>query len=138
MLEENNNNTSARMGINVLPSVQRKEINTAEYKTKADLRFYMVFTTQYREPVLSYAMLTKIREKMNEKAASLNCIIHIANGYLDHLHLLVSTPPKISLSKIVGSLKGFSSNEMLCLYWQTGFFAVTVSPQDVNGIFHYI
>jgi putative transposase len=38
------------------------------------------------------------------------------NGEADHMHLLVTYPPKIALSRLVNSLKGASSRRMKQLH----------------------
>ena len=40
-----------------------------------------------------------------DKADSLGCIIHAIGGIEDHIHMVVSVPPKISVADFVGQIK---------------------------------
>jgi REP element-mobilizing transposase RayT len=66
-------------------------------------------------------------------------------GMADHLHLLVSVKPDISISDLVRDIKANSSrwinekryiNEKL--YWQEGFGAFSYSQSQLNTIIAYI
>ena len=83
-------------------------------------------------------MLTELRHVINEKALELGFIVHILNGYLDHIHILISIPPKYSLSEIFKIIKGYSSFKIKELRWQNGFAAFTVDKNSFSTIFDYI
>ena len=44
------------------------------------------------------------------KAAELGCYVHAVNGVEDHIHLIISIPPKHSVAWVVKNLKGSSSH----------------------------
>ncbi len=68
----------------------------------------------------------------------------------DHVHLLVSIPPSISVSKAVQYIKGKSSRKLLQEFgllrkrywgqhlWARGYFAVTVGNVNSNEVQKYI
>jgi len=72
------------------------------------------------------------------------------DGEADHVHLLVWYPPKISVSKLVNSLKGVSSRlmkkqhpELLKAYWKgvlwtPSYFAASCGGAPISIIRHYI
>ncbi|SEI15121.1 putative transposase [Methylobacterium sp. 275MFSha3.1] len=72
----------------------------------------MVFVANFRRDVLSALAirdLTAIFAKVcrNFEAELIEC-----SGEDDHVHLLVTYPPKVSLSKLVNSLKGVPSRKL--------------------------
>ncbi|MBD0741228.1 cytosine methyltransferase [Streptomyces sp. CBMA152] len=69
----------------------------------------MVFVTKYRRKTTRDAMLTRCEEIMREVCDDFEAEMKQFNGEDDHVHLLVHYPPKIQLSKLVNSLKGFSA-----------------------------
>ena len=68
----------------------------------------------------------------------------------DHVHLLLSIPPSISVSKAVQYIKGKSSRKLLQEYellrkrywgqhlWARGYFVVTVGNVNSNEVQKYI
>lgn len=76
----------------------------------------------------------------NKKATLLQ-----AGGMQDHLHLLVSLPPMISISEMVNALKSNSSRwvhieipGMKVFAWQEGYGAFSVSRSNEEAVANYI
>ena len=62
-------------------------------------------------------------------------------GTANHLHLLISLPPTITLAKAVQELKGNTSrslNEMSPFAWQEGYSAFSVSQSQRKTVGDYI
>jgi putative transposase len=53
-----------------------------------------------------------MEEIMREVCADFETELQELNGESNHVHLLVSFPPKVNLSELVNSLKGVSSRRM--------------------------
>jgi len=68
-------------------------------------RFYVVWATKYSYRVLHGAIREIIRQTCNELGG------HILKGVLaqDHVHMFLSVPPNIALSKVIQRIKGRSS-----------------------------
>jgi putative transposase len=75
-----------------------------------DLHVHLVFVTKYRRDVLNDAMLTRCEQVMRDVCAKLGAELREFNGKHDHVHLLVSYPPKLAISTLVNSLKGVSAH----------------------------
>ncbi len=77
--------------------------------TKWLCQYHIVFRPKYRRKII-YAQL---RDSIKEILQSLCKYkgVEILEGHLmpDHIHMLVSIPPKISVSSFMGYLKGKSS-----------------------------
>jgi putative transposase len=65
-----------------------------------------------------------------------------AGGTANHLHLLISLPPTITLAKAVQELKGNTSRRMNEVSppfaWQQGYGAFSVSQSQRNAVADYI
>lgn len=63
----------------------------------------------------------------------------------DHVHILISICPSVSVSDVMKSLKGASSHHInkqfadrYALYWQVGYGIRSVSPTHIKPIGTYI
>jgi len=74
-----------------------------------DCHAHLVFVTKYRRGALTKAMLATCEETMADCCHDVGCELVEFNGEDDHVHLLITFPPTVQLSKLVNSLKGVSS-----------------------------
>ena len=88
-----------------------------ENHSVSDLKAHLVFTTKYRQKILTAEGLKLIESAFGGVAKKMNFQILEFNGEADHVHTLVEYPPKLSISQIANSLKGVSSRR----YGQAGF-----------------
>ncbi|MEU1601694.1 IS200/IS605 family transposase [Streptomyces sp. NPDC005708] len=73
------------------------------------LHAHLVFTPKYRRGPFTGEILTRREEVMRDVCTDFGAQLREFNGETDHVHLLVHYPPKVALSRPVGSLKGVSS-----------------------------
>ena len=112
--------------------------------TKWLCKYHIVFTPKYRRKVI----YNKYREDLREILKML-CDwkgVEILEGHLmpDHIHMLVSIPPKISVSSFMGYLKGKSSLLMFDRhvnlkykygnrkFWAEGYYVSTVGLNEAT------
>lgn len=76
------------------------------------LHVHLVFVTKYRKAVFSEEMLFSLEGYFRKVCSNFECELVEFNGEKDHVHLLIHYPPKVSLSRLVNSLKGVSSRRM--------------------------
>ena len=71
-----------------------------------DCKYHIVFTPKYRKKSLYGSLRKDLKDTLHRLALQKEC--KIEEGYLmpDHVHMMVSIPPKHSISHIVGFLKG--------------------------------
>ena len=76
---------------------------------------------------------------------SLKCDVIRIGGISDHIHLLATLNPTISLSDFVKQVKGSSSHFInheiqpdFLFKWQGSYGAVTVSERDIERLCEYI
>src|SRR6202008_3084191 len=91
-----------------------------------DCKYHLVWVTKYRHPVLGGDVGLRCRELLRETATAHEMVIHAGAVNRDHVHLLVSIPPSLSVSRAVQYLKGRSSHKLLSefgilrkRYWPT-------------------
>jgi putative transposase len=78
-----------------------------------DCKYHLVWVTKYRFPVLGGDVGQRCRELVRETARAHEMIIHAGSINRDHVHLLLSIPPSMSMSRAVQYLKGRSSHKLL-------------------------
>lgn len=74
-----------------------------------DLKAHLVFVTKYRYDVFNDEHLKRMEEIMRDVCGNFDATLIEFNGETDHVHLIVSYPPKTQLSTLINSLKGVSS-----------------------------
>jgi putative transposase len=72
-------------------------------------KYHIVFTPKYRRKVIYYQLRADIQKIIKDLCKWKG--IEIVEGHMmsDHVHLLLSIPPKYSISQIMGYLKGKSA-----------------------------
>ena len=73
------------------------------------MHVHLVFVTKYRRNVFTKPILEELRAIFQNVCKDFSAELVEFEGERDHVHLLVNYPPKISVSKLVNSLKGVSS-----------------------------
>lgn len=83
--------------------------NNSLAHTKWNCKYHIVFAPKYRRQVI-YGKLKKDIGKILRSLCEYKGVEIIeANACKDHIHMLVSIPPKLSVSSFMGYLKGKSS-----------------------------
>ena len=77
--------------------------------TKWLCKYHIVFTPKYRRKIIYNQYKESIRDILRQLCAYKG--VEILEGHLmpDHVHMLVSIPPKLSVSQFMGYLKGKSA-----------------------------
>jgi putative transposase len=106
---------------------------------------HLVWTTKNRNAILTREIRKDIFSHIKENAKTKGIYIDFINGYLEHVHCLVSLGSGQTIDKIVMLLKGESSywinKNKICstkFAWQEEYFAVLVSESMVNRVRDYI
>ncbi len=77
--------------------------------TKWNCKYHLVFAPKYRRQVIYGKLKREIGKILRELCERKGVEIIEAEACPDHIHMLVSIPPKISVSEFMGYLKGKSS-----------------------------
>lgn len=120
-----------------------------------NLNYHIVWCTKYRRKILSNSISADLKTILNDIAHEHGYHIpHIEIGLDDHIHLLVSAPPKISVSSIVKQLKGTSSLRLFAMHpelkttywkhkgerslWSPSYFAESIGTTSEQAVAKYI
>ena len=81
--------------------------------TVFEIHLHLVWVTKYRRAVLQGEVGTQLRELIRQICGQEDVLI--INGHVakDHVHLLVSLPPQVTISRLVQRLKGKSAYKLL-------------------------
>jgi REP-associated tyrosine transposase len=74
------------------------------------MHVHLVFVTKYRRGVFTKEILNELRLIFSSVCVDFEADLVEFDGEDDHVHLLVNYPPKVTVSKLVNSLKGVSSH----------------------------
>ena len=77
--------------------------------TKWNCKYHIVFAPKYRRQIIFGKMKGEIGKILRELCQRKSVEIIEAEACPDHIHMLVSIPPKLSVSEFMGYLKGKSS-----------------------------
>lgn len=69
-------------------------------------KYLIVWVPKYRFKILTGAIAQELYKKIPVDCGRLGCKVEELNIQKDHVHLMVSVPPKVSISSVLGSLKG--------------------------------
>lgn len=115
-----------------------------------DVQIHLVWTTKYRYRVLVNKIAERAREIIRRECSSMGVEIIKGSVGKEHIHLLISIPPSLSISRIVQQLKGKSAKILLGEYkelrkrywgrnlWSKGYFCRSVGYITQEVVKEYI
>lgn len=88
----------------------KKEIIMSRYEQASHVfwrcQYHIVWTPKFRHKVLKGKLRKDVYRLIHVYCTQLNCIVLELNVQIDHVHLVVKIPPKLSISNLMGALKG--------------------------------
>ncbi|WP_111977623.1 IS200/IS605 family transposase, partial [Algibacillus agarilyticus] len=69
-------------------------------------QYHIVWVPKYRYKILTGKVAYEVNKSIRVYAERLGCEVIELNVQSDHVHLLVKVPPKVSISTLVGTVKG--------------------------------
>lgn len=116
-----------------------------------NLHIHLVFVTKYRRFVFTKAVLEDLKEIFASVCQDFEAELVEFEGEKDYVHLLINYPPKVSVSRLVNSLKGVSSRlirkkRYACIQdklwagalWSPSYFAASCGGAPISIIKQYI
>ena len=105
--------------------------------------YHIVWVPKYRLRILKGAIKSLVESDIRSLCEWKSCEVQVLNIQEDHVHLLVSVPPKVSISKLMGILKGKIAIKLFKSYpklkqkpywgnhfWARGYFVSTVGLDE--------
>ena len=109
------------------------------------LIYHIIFRTKCSVPAISEKYETELYAYILGYIRNKGYFLYRIGGMPDHIHMLVSMPPAISLSEFVRDIKACTSkmlrnNPKFPMFqgWNSGYAAFTYSPNEKDMIVHYI
>ncbi len=106
---------------------------------------HFVWSTKDRYPYLTDSIRSNVFEHIRQNAREKGIHIDFINGYLDHVHCLISLGTDQTLEKIMQLIKGESSfwinkNKLTNtrFAWQDEYFVVSVNEDTLPRVRRYI
>jgi putative transposase len=112
--------------------------------TRWECKYHVVFIPKCRRKVL-YGQLRKyLGEVFHQLASHRECKIEEGHLMPDHVHMLISIPPKYSVSQVIGYIKGKSAIHLAREYggkkrnfvgqhfWARGYYVSTVGRDEAQ------
>ena len=107
-----------------------------------ECKYHVVFIPKYRKNTLYGQIRPRLGAVLRELARRKECTIEEGHIMRDHVHMLISIPPKYSVAHVVGYIKGKSSiwiaqnverkirNFTGAKFWARGYFVSTVGRDE--------
>jgi len=117
--------------------------------TKWECKYHIVWIPKYRRKVLYGQLRRHLGGGLRELARQKECEVEEGHLLPDHVHMLLSVPPKYAVAQVVGFLKGKSAIHIARTYlgrrqnftgqhfWARGYYVSTVG-RDEASIREYI
>ena len=117
-----------------------------EYKSlshsKWECKYHVVFIPKCRRKALYGQLRNHLGEVFHRLAGQKECRIEEGHLMVDHVHMLISIPPKHAVSQVIGFIKGKSAIHIARVYgerkrnfvgqhfWARGYFVSTVGRDE--------
>jgi putative transposase len=108
------------------------------------LHYHLIWATLDREPSIMPEREKIFYSVLYQKAKELDLKIHAAGNIEDHVHIVLSIPPKIAVAESVRHIKGtsaFAINHMDGsdgkFKWQSGYGALSVGERSLETVSEY-
>lgn len=109
------------------------------------LHVHLVWATFDRMALLDPLWEDRLHGAFRNKAERLGAVVIAAGGDLEHVHLVLRFSPSVTISQLVGEIKGASShliNHEIILpqhfRWQGCYGAFTISPSHLDKVCDYV
>jgi putative transposase len=117
--------------------------------TRWECKYHIVFIPKYRKKIIFGQIKKELGEVFHRLARQKESLIEEGHMMADHVHMMISIPPKYAVSQVVGFIKGKSAIHIARTYtgrkrnyvgqhfWARGYFVSTVG-RDEQVIRDYI
>ena len=109
------------------------------------LYYHLVWATYERQPSIDSVREAIIWTTLSAKAAEMRVVLHAVGNVADHIHVVASVPPALTLATCVKHLKGASSRAVNVqlhagspFRWQEGYGALTLGERSLDRVVSYV
>ena len=117
--------------------------------TRWECKYHIVFIPKYRKKAMFGQIRKELGDVFRRLARQKESVIEEGHLMSDHVHMMLSIPPKYAVSQVIGFIKGKSAIDIARVYagrkrnyvgqhfWARGYFASTVG-RDEQVIREYV
>jgi len=109
------------------------------------LHYHLIWATFERQPYITLEREKVFYGVLYGKANELDLKIHAAGNVDDHVHVVLSIPPKLAVADCLKHIKGASAYAINSMpnsdgqfRWQEGYGALSVGESSLNTIMAYV
>jgi len=109
------------------------------------LHYHLIWATHQRLPLISPALERQIYGVILNKAKELGVIVHAIGSIADHIHVVVSIPPRSAVADCIKHFKGATSYYVNHqpgapgdFAWQDGYGALTFGERSLPDVIAYV
>ena len=107
-----------------------------------DCKYAVVFIPKYRRKVLYAQLRRELGPVFRDLAEQKECRVEEGHLMVDHVHMMLSVPPKYAVSSVMGFIKGKSAIHIARVYagrrrnfvgqhfWARGYWVSTVGKNE--------
>jgi putative transposase len=112
--------------------------------TRWDCKYHVVFIPKYRRKALYKELRQHLGEVLRDLASQKECRVEEGHLLPDHVHMLLSIPPKYAVAHVVGFMKGKSAIHIARTFlgrrknytgqhfWARGYYVSTVGRDEAT------
>ena len=110
--------------------------------SKSECKYHVVFIPKYRRKMLYGELRQHLGEVFRRLAMQKESRVEEGHLMPDHVHMMISIPPKYAVSQVIGYIKGKSAIHLARVYgerkrnftgqhfWARGYFVSTVGRDE--------
>jgi len=109
------------------------------------LYYHIVWATKNREPLITEDVEQQLFAYLVYKSSELGNYVYAINGWFDHVHLVISVPPRLPIADVVKNLKGASSHNLNhaggfdgTFAWQRGYGVLSFGERQKADAIQYV
>jgi putative transposase len=111
---------------------------------KWECKYHVVWIPKYRRKALYGELRKHLGPVLRELARQRECVVEEGHLNLDHVHMLLSIPPKYAVAQVLGFIKGKSAIHIARTYlgrrqnftgqhfWARGYYGSTVGRDEAT------
>jgi putative transposase len=108
--------------------------------------FHLIWGTQDRALLIDGELEPRLHGYIVGRAQALGCVVYAIGGVSEHVHLVVSIPPRLSVADFVQKVKGSSSHFVNhdgnathgVFGWQRGYGVLSLGSQQLDRAVSYV
>lgn len=127
---------------------QYEKAYQSEHSIVYSCQYHVIWCTKYRRSVLDNSVAIRLKDLILEKQEQYGYRVIEMEVMPDHVHILLDADPRIAINKIVGQIKGWTSNQLrsefpwlrkrLPTLWTRSRFISTAGAVTLESVQAYI